>query len=428
MISRFSLGPENHDTSDGYRYFTARWVYDRNYFWISDNRSSELALIGGAVFISRCFSTQIFDIRILGAIHALLWIACFAAFLPLLLRLGVRARYAISITALFILTDVSYVAHFNSFYTDTAAFLFLAWALVLWLYLATREGPPAALFALFCLAAILCISSKAQHATLGLLLFLLAVIAAFSFAGKWRKIGALAAALAIPMVTALTFLLVVPSDTEGSSWSVISMKVLNHSPTPLDDARELCLGPEYLRYAVHWPTQPSEHRMSDPAWRAEYNRRTGPQKLARLYLRHPWRALQIIYNDLRGPASTRPWNVGYYERVSGLPPFAPARSFRWWSFLRSALFRLAPWHVLVWYAVVLAMAIRLTVRHRGTMLSRVAILCALLIGMGVTELAISTLGDAGETARHLTLFHIITDFTLLPAIGFIRVHPRPISL
>src|SRR5260370_16643861 len=101
MIGRFSLGPENHDTSDGYRYFTARWVYDRNYFWISDNRSSELALIGGAVFISRCFSTQIFDICILGAIHPLFWIPCFSCFLPFFPPSRFQSPYPISISPLF---------------------------------------------------------------------------------------------------------------------------------------------------------------------------------------------------------------------------------------------------------------------------------------------------------------------------------------
>src|SRR5690348_7123076 len=66
MIGRFSLGPENHDTSDEYRYFASRWVYDRSFWWISDNRSSELILIGAAVTIGWWFSNQIFDIRLLG--------------------------------------------------------------------------------------------------------------------------------------------------------------------------------------------------------------------------------------------------------------------------------------------------------------------------------------------------------------------------
>ena len=420
MVGRFSLGPEIGDNSDEYKYFTPRWVYDRKDFWIAGNRSSELILIAQALVIGSWFSTQVFDIRILGAIHALLWIGCFAALLPLLWRLNGRIRYATAIAALFILADASYVAHFNSFHTDTAAFLFLAWALVLWLHFVVRDRPSPGLFALFCLAAILCISSKPQHAPLGLFLWLLAIRAALSFAGVWRKTAALAIGTLLPLTIVVTLWHVEPFETDQQSWAAIFTKILNHSPAPLEDARELGLGPEYLRYVGVWQYQDP---LLDPAFRVEFDRRTGRRQIAWFYLRHPWRALTIVYRDLHVSAPERPWAAGHYDRQSGFPPYTRPRSFGWWSFLRSSLFRLAPWHILVWYALVFAMGIRLAVRYRGIATSNVALLSLVLIGMGLVELAGSTLADAGETARHLTLFQFITDFTGFLAIGFIRVHP-----
>ena len=131
MIGRFSLAPGSLDSSEENKYFTSRWLYKQPYQWVSDNYSSELILISGALLIGWEFSSEAFDIRILGAIHALIWIGCFAAFLPLLARLeGWRALVA-ALAALFIFTDVSYVAYCNSFHTDAAAFLFLSWAVVL---------------------------------------------------------------------------------------------------------------------------------------------------------------------------------------------------------------------------------------------------------------------------------------------------------
>ena len=45
-------------------------------------------------------------------------------------------RYAVPVFTLFVFSDVSYVAYFNSFYTDTAAFLFMRWCVVIALLVA----------------------------------------------------------------------------------------------------------------------------------------------------------------------------------------------------------------------------------------------------------------------------------------------------
>jgi hypothetical protein len=72
LIGRFSLGPENRDASDEYHYFTKHWIYHRSYQWVSDNFSSELIPIGAALLYGWIFDSYHFNIRILGAIHALL--------------------------------------------------------------------------------------------------------------------------------------------------------------------------------------------------------------------------------------------------------------------------------------------------------------------------------------------------------------------
>src|SRR5258708_6729663 len=164
MAGRFSLGPGSHDTSEEYAYFTARWVYDRSFQWVSNDVSSELIPITAAVLVGWWFSNEIFDIRILGAIHALLWIGCFVASLPLLRPLTGWSRHLAGAAAALIFTDVSYVAHFNSFYTDVAAFVFLAWALVLWLHLLRSRRKSPGLVVLVPAAPILCVASKGQHA------------------------------------------------------------------------------------------------------------------------------------------------------------------------------------------------------------------------------------------------------------------------
>lgn len=414
MIGRFSLGPDDWVPPQENDYLTTRWVYDQRNHWVSDNRSSELIPIFAALYIGWQFSSHEFDIRILGAIHALLWIGCFAAFLPLLRPLPGWRRYAVAIAALLIFTDVSYVAYCNSFYTDAAAFLSLSWAVVLWLHLMQSARPRAGFFAAFLAASILCVSTKPQHSPLGLVLFVPALLAALRFEGMQKKAGAAAFALLIPLTTWITFLETPRLEKENAEYAVIFTKILPKSTAPLDDARELGLGPEYLRYSGFWANQPSEDPLNNPDWRAEFGRRTSHAKMAAFYLRHPWRALSIVYRDLRHQApERRSKRIGNYRSDAGFPPKTLTSSFGWWSAIRSPLFRIAPWHIVVWYAAFLTMGIRLAWRDRG-----IAMLSVVLAPMGLLELGLTTLADAGETERHLFLFHAITDFTILLALAW----------
>jgi hypothetical protein len=417
MVGRFALGPESLDSSEEYKYFTPRWVYNREFHWVSENHSSELILITAALLVGWEFSSFVFDIRILGAIHALLWIGCFAALLHLLRPgSGWRAMLA-GLAALFIFTDVSYVAYFNSFYTDTAALLFLSWAIVLWLYFVSRRPPSVLFYLLFCVAGILAVASKSQHAFLAPFLFILAVVGAFMFETGMRKIAALAFAFLILAAAVRSFTQTVEQEKLQPQHGVIFYKILKRSSHPLDDLRELGLGPEYLRYVDYVPAAGAYDPKADPAWSAKFLRETGTGRIAWFYLRHPWRAMVILYGDLHGAArDRRPPNLGNFGKQYGREPVARTTAFGWWSYLRSALFWIAPWHILLWYAAVLGIGIMVAIRGVKTGGWRVAVLCVLLAGMGLIELLTSSLADSGETDRHLFLFHVITDFTIVFAL------------
>ena len=416
MTGRFSLGPGTFDTSDEYKYVTSRWVYNRSFYWLSDNRSSELIPITAAVLTGWWFSNHIFDIRILGAIHASLWIACFAAFLPLLRPLAGWRRPMVSAVAVFIFTDVSYIACCNSFYTDVAAFLFLAWSVVLWLHVVNGQAPSTGLFVTFVGASILCVLSKAQHAALGPFLCVLAVIAAMLFEGRWRKALALLAAGLILAAAAVSFQLMPEQEKRDDAYAGIFMIVLPKSTAVLEDLRELGLGPEYLPFVNHWPIPAVDNTTAGQQLWNDFNQRTSHGKMAWFMLWHPWRAAAIVYRTLHHEAFLRRPHLGNYERQYGFPAGAETNSFGWWSALRSAPFRLAPWHILVWYAAVFGLGIWLAIRKRGSVALRMSLLGVLLAGMGLVELGVSSVADAGEIARHLFLFHVITDFTIVLAI------------
>jgi hypothetical protein len=137
-------------------------------------------------------------------------------------------------------------------------------------------------------------------------------------------------------------------------------------------------------------------------------------------VRHPWRTLSMMYWDLKVRGADRRMNIiGKYERQSGLRPSAQARSFGWWTAIRSALFRYIAWHIVVWFAVAFWISFRIAIREWGTTESRVALLCAVSTVMAVMEFTISSLSDVGETERHLFLFHVLTDFTILWGVAWL---------
>jgi len=131
--------------------------------------SSESALAGLADILERTLGDPTrFDIRWLGAIHAAIFLAFYYSVLTLLRPLSGVARFALSLLALWIFADIGLLAYFNSFYTDTAAALGgLATAALAVRLLAARRITAGALV-WFGAAAVLFLTSKAQHGLLGL--------------------------------------------------------------------------------------------------------------------------------------------------------------------------------------------------------------------------------------------------------------------
>src|SRR5262249_8541809 len=110
-------------------YFQPNYVRSPANYWASPFYSSEIAL----AWIAAHFTTgPHFDIRLLGAVHAALFLAALAALL--------QVRVAVAAFASFVFTDVCYAAYFNSFYMDAAALcgLLLLVATACWIAV-TRE-------------------------------------------------------------------------------------------------------------------------------------------------------------------------------------------------------------------------------------------------------------------------------------------------
>ena len=103
-----------------------------------------------------------FDIRWLGALHALIFLWFYFLLIRLLRPLNLILRASLSLAGLWIFADVGLTSFFNSFYSDTAAILGALVASAAGLVLLQRKVPPLGLVAAYSLAALLLTLSKAQ--------------------------------------------------------------------------------------------------------------------------------------------------------------------------------------------------------------------------------------------------------------------------
>ncbi|MDP8979205.1 MAG: hypothetical protein M3O35_01295 [Acidobacteriota bacterium] len=416
MIGRFSLGPEEAGTDES-AFYVQRWKYDPAYSWdSSDNTSSELLLIRAALGIVKLFSSRIFDIRILGVIHAMLWIGCFAASLPLFRTLPGWTRYAVPVFTVFVFSDVSYVAYFNSFYTDTAAFLFMRWCVVIALLVASRIWTGWLPFLGLLAAALFVIFSKPQHSLLGLLLWLLAAGVSLALPGRSGKIAGLILAPLLPLAAIIGVQMIPDGERQDGLFNMIFAKTLKHSVDLAADLRELGLSPD-LQLLVGSYAQKEGSPMKDPNFARAFSRRQH-QRLALFLLHHPLVSFGILYEDLNRPAAGRRLGfLGNYQREAGFPAFKRARSFGWWSAFRSFWFRLAPWHILVWYAGFIGASAWAAWRYGGTVAGNTAGVALVVATMGLAAMTIASFGEVGETDRHQWLFHVLTDITVVMAVA-----------
>jgi hypothetical protein len=173
IARRFSLIPV--DSEDRYKYFSADYILSRESYWSSEFRSSEEWPAALAFLLSGTTKDgDVFNIRWLGSLHALILAAAFALALLATRGLALWASIGVRIVILWIFSDVLYVSYLNSFYSDTAALLGLLGSVALATLIVVR-GPQISSLVGFAMFAILLIGSKAQHALWGFLpaLFLL---------------------------------------------------------------------------------------------------------------------------------------------------------------------------------------------------------------------------------------------------------------
>lgn len=402
VYTRFSLAPVRAG-QDNFAYFAPHYWFTPDSRWPGGLLSAEMLLAAPPVLLARALGSGTFDIRWLGAVHAVLFLAAFYALLVYLRPLRPWRRLLLVAAALWMFSDVAYVAYCNSFYLDAAALTGILLMVPLALYAAGSKGRSERALLLFTAATLLYIASRPQHAAVGLIPVVMVL---------WVMRRFLLGLLLICAV----WLTVARAPAEYSAkplFNLIFYKIAARSSTPRQDLQELGLGAADLPYVGTDSAMP-QSPAQDPQWMADFLHRTGYGKVARFYLRHPARTLEMLADDLRLQAfQIRPPALGNFARELGLPPGTRTENFKSWSRIRGALLSRWPWHIALWYLLFLCAAVPMARR------SPQAAIAAGVAAMAVAEFVTTSLADSVETVPHLLLFHALTDITILMAAGWL---------
>jgi hypothetical protein len=421
IIGQFDVGNPSADP-DVFRFADVRHVVDAKYHYESRFYSSELVLFAAALGLnSVSFDPDIFDMRVLGAVHAGVFLLAFYRLLPLVRSFRPVLRWGVLFLILFAFTDVMYVSYFNSFYMDTAALLFLFLTVVSFLR-ALRWQRPADRW-LFVVSAVLLITSKTQHFPLGIpLALLLAWKGGLLTSGRGWLFRTLSVT-AVMASTAFSAQLGTPSYYPAlGTYTVIFFELLPKSKSVVSDLKELGLDESYQRYVGTHAYSPNAG-MRDPQFEEDFGKRRLYGRIGRFFLKHPVRALEVSVSRLDSAGRQRP-RLGNFDRRTGFPEFTQSRNFAAWSGLKTLVFGEHGGRYLL-YALSLALFVTVVAfLRRASLPEGMPIAIGALAAMMLLELLVASFADALDPERHFSLFSALTDLLLVSGVCLAAVPSR----
>ncbi|MFN0171970.1 MAG: hypothetical protein ACKV22_36655 [Bryobacteraceae bacterium] len=414
IISRFHLDHVSAAYEDRFFYFfNAKYRFDPKQQWKSGFLSSTTLLVMLAIPINRLVSEDgLFDIRIIGLLY--LAIALMAAWLLLIWSrvLSPPGRSLCRAMLVLALTDVGYVAYFNSFYSEPTGLVFLLVALAPALLVIQRNeaAHPAWLLPYFG-AAFLFAAAKPQYALPGVLLAVFSLRLLFLQTNRlWR--GTCGAGAIGLLVCAGASYRLAPESISGTTYYVsVFSEMLKHSPDPRADLVDLGLSPDLAKYAGTHPYQPGAPT-ADPEFQRTFFDHMSFGRLASFYFRHPGRLVASLDRSAAFALLLRPKTLGNFEKSAGLIGGAQSRAFSHWSTLHRLIAPQRLWSLTLFFGLNLAVAAWLYWKSEGG--RQLALeLYGVLVLMAISQYGmVSVLQGTIDPMKHMFLFCALFDICL----------------
>jgi hypothetical protein len=425
LIGRFCLGPDSPQHHILFDYVTFRYRHDPSYCWNSGLISSAALPLHVALQVGKVvLPAGRFDLRLLGGVYALLFLVAFNGLQRLARGLRSPTRWLLPAVALLIFGSASYVPLFDSFYFDTAAYVFLLLSSVgiCWLVLSPQVRWREYLLTAGCV--ILFATAKSQHAALAFMMLpcFWRSFGRAEFPGRPLRILATAA-----IVLAVGAMLILPPRWYQSvaTYNALFYQCLPRSQDARADLAQLGLDPalsSYVGQHAFSEGTPMQH----PGMIEEFGHQVPLYKMVAYYLSHP-RVSALVFLDgmeegalqrVRMKIGQREYRLGNYAKAAGQPPEAQSGFLDVWSQLKVAALGNRPIAYLAYVIGLQILLWALVLRQPADLRPRTATLAAALMGM-LALAPIIVMFDAVDTGRHLFLFNALLDVAVCAIVSLV---------
>jgi MYXO-CTERM domain-containing protein len=375
--------------------------------------TSETLLARLAVDGARLAGARLFDIRVLGALHAGLLLLGLGFLVAAARDLAPAARWTAAVALVLVFTDVAYAAPLNSIYGQASSLVFFLVTCGIAALGIRRGGLAGVWLPAYFVAAALFVGSKPQETLHAPLLAALGVGLACSH--RRRRAAAIALGVVLTTLGFAYFKRTPLWHRRIVLYHAVFTELLPNSPDPVADLRRLGLPERYLSWSGTTAYEGSS-LLHDPAFRMELDARVGYRVLGQLYLEQPLRAAGVVRRAASKGARMRPPFFGDLAKDAGAPPRAQSRRFALWSDLKLGLH---PWTLpALGTAAGVAVLAALATWRRATTRGRLARAGVVVLAvMAAIEFLVCAFADAHiELVRHLYVFHAMIDLLLIAAL------------
>lgn len=417
LLGPFGYAPQPKGPEHKYWYLTRKFVWDPSYReprW--EQISSEFIPASLAFLLNRTFhNPQSFDLTLFGMVHAAFFLLAFGRLL--FVTRNLRRHRILWAAMLLVLTDVGYVAYWNSLYTEPASCIWLLFLVAESIAICESGRVSTGAAVRWSVFAVLLVMAKIQNAPLGIPLAAFAVAIACR-AGNWTTrsiavmgaVGTLAAGVAMYRTSQ-------PAPRVTNIYDIIFYGILPESDDPVADLKTLGLDPAYAKYSgtLAWTEGTG---IADGYLVNALLEKMSPIKLSLFYVTRPARLWKHTQAALLTAFSLRPEFCGNFDASAGRLPGARSHAIALWSHFH--------WRYLsqVGTGIVVALALApLTgvlllckrslrpARRRWTEMGICLAACCLLAFLA------AAFGDTWDSVKHLYLFNLLLDACLLFALG-----------
>ena len=349
-----------------------------------------------------------FDLRLLGLTHVL----GFAAAAALLLsgwRAGPRLPpYLLIAGLLFFFCDSSYLIYFQSFYSESATFIFFFAMLGAGLHLA-GEGMSVRYLIVFFASALFFVTAKPQNLPLILPL-------AFFAADLYRRARERAerrtiiVGMGIMILSAASLITIIPPNMKHANlYNSVFNGLMRWVPSQTETLRDLGLDEEFKSL-----TETSYFAPPVDVYGAEFNsafyERTNVLKVGLYYLLHPSVFLRAMNVTSKRGYDMKLRHLGNFEKSAGYPRLQTATRWSLWSRFKSNFGLRSIWAT-AGYLMLLLVGIAAMWRKGER---NFAVLYFALWMMMIISFVTPVIGDGeNDLEKHLFLYNVFFDLSLL---------------